>query len=113
MDTFSSLMGGFAVALSLNNLLFALVGTGVGMLVGVLPGLGPAAATAHDCPVPCDFRLRIGACDQQAAGDLHHLGRRRRFDVESRDEGPQRIAPARCWQPRVPERRNKTSPLNP
>lgn len=57
MDALVSLLGGFAAALSPSNLLFALVGTGLGMLVGVLPGLGPAAATALLLPLTLSLDL--------------------------------------------------------
>ena len=44
-------MSGFASALSPYNLLFALVGSIAGTLVGVLPGLGPTAAIAMLLPL--------------------------------------------------------------
>jgi putative tricarboxylic transport membrane protein len=51
MDTFASLMQGFAVALTPVNLLFALVGTFLGTAIGVLPGLGPALTIALLLPI--------------------------------------------------------------
>src|SRR3546814_6847719 len=51
MDSLLALLNGFDTALSLNNLFFAVLGPGLGMLVGVLPGLGPAAATALLLPL--------------------------------------------------------------
>ena len=42
---------GFSVALSLTNLLFALIGCTLGTLIGVLPGIGPAAGTAILVPI--------------------------------------------------------------
>ncbi|MCC7426281.1 MAG: tripartite tricarboxylate transporter permease [Alphaproteobacteria bacterium] len=45
------LLGGLATALEPGNLLFALIGCVLGTLVGVLPGLGPVAATAMLLPV--------------------------------------------------------------
>ncbi|WP_088006851.1 tripartite tricarboxylate transporter permease [Indiicoccus explosivorum] len=51
MDTFGLLMEGFAIALSWDNLLYALIGVSVGMLVGILPGLGPSAGTALLIPL--------------------------------------------------------------
>ena len=51
MDALHGLYMGFGVALTLNNLLYALAGTAVGMLVGVLPGLGPATAVAMLLPL--------------------------------------------------------------
>src|SRR3546814_63944 len=57
MDSLLALLNGFDTALSLNNLFFAVLGTGLGMLVGVLPGLGPAAATA--LLLPLTFSLDV------------------------------------------------------
>jgi putative tricarboxylic transport membrane protein len=42
------LWSGFGEALSFSNLIYSLVGCALGTLVGVLPGLGPAATTAID-----------------------------------------------------------------
>jgi putative tricarboxylic transport membrane protein len=55
MDTFSSLMMGFSVALTPTNLLFAFAGSLFGTVVGILPGLGPAAGTA--LLIPLTFHL--------------------------------------------------------
>lgn len=55
METFYSLMGGFAVALSPANLAFALIGSIVGTAVGVLPGIGPIAGIA--ILLPLTFKL--------------------------------------------------------
>ena len=51
MDTFQSLMSGFAVALTPNNLLFGFIGVFLGTMVGVLPGIGPALTVALLLPV--------------------------------------------------------------
>jgi putative tricarboxylic transport membrane protein len=51
MDAWSSLLNGFAAALTPYNLLFALIGSIAGTLVGVLPGLGPTAAIAMLLPL--------------------------------------------------------------
>jgi putative tricarboxylic transport membrane protein len=51
MEAWSWLMSGFASALSPYNLLFALIGSIAGTLVGVLPGLGPTAAIAMLLPL--------------------------------------------------------------
>src|SRR6186997_3412751 len=48
-------MTGLAAAMSLQNLLFALIGCILGTLIGVLPGLGPAAGTA--ILIPLTFKL--------------------------------------------------------
>lgn len=51
MDTFSFLLAGFAVALTPQNLMLAALGSVVGTMVGVLPGLGPVNAVAMLVPV--------------------------------------------------------------
>src|SRR5688500_2597754 len=45
------LLGGLATALQPANLMFAVIGCVIGTAVGVLPGLGPVAATAMLLPV--------------------------------------------------------------
>jgi putative tricarboxylic transport membrane protein len=55
MDVFGNLVIGFAGALSLQNLALALVGTTLGSLVGVLPGLGPATTVALLLPLTYVF----------------------------------------------------------
>ncbi|MBD3625515.1 MAG: tripartite tricarboxylate transporter permease [Rhodobacteraceae bacterium] len=60
IDIFIPLMDGFAAAISIENLLFALVGCIIGTLVGVLPGVGPVAGIA--ILLPLTFSLTpIGA----------------------------------------------------
>ncbi len=51
MDTFSNLLAGFGTILTPTNLLFALAGCVMGMVVGILPGFGPPAAMALLLPV--------------------------------------------------------------
>jgi putative tricarboxylic transport membrane protein len=51
MDALSSLMGGFATALTPENLLFAFIGVLLGTAIGVLPGIGPAMTVALLLPV--------------------------------------------------------------
>ncbi len=51
MDTLNSLLDGFAIALSLENLGWALLGVLLGTFVGVLPGIGPALTVALLLPV--------------------------------------------------------------
>src|SRR3990172_2839630 len=55
MDTFQHLMAGLAAAMSLQNFTFAFAGCVLGTLIGVLPGLGPAAGTA--ILIPLTFHL--------------------------------------------------------
>lgn len=51
MESLNSLMDGFSIALTPQNLLWALVGVFLGTLVGVLPGIGPALTVALLLPV--------------------------------------------------------------
>lgn len=51
MDVVNDLLGGFATALSPQNLLFALIGCLLGTLIGVLPGIGPVAGVALLIPL--------------------------------------------------------------
>jgi putative tricarboxylic transport membrane protein len=51
MDSLINLMGGFATALTPNNVLMCFLGVFLGQLVGVLPGIGPAAAIALLLPL--------------------------------------------------------------
>ncbi|MCW3820570.1 tripartite tricarboxylate transporter permease [Micromonospora sp. DR5-3] len=51
MDVVNELLGGFAAALSPQNLLFAFIGCLVGTLIGVLPGIGPVAGVALLIPL--------------------------------------------------------------
>ena len=51
MEALSSLAGGFAVALTPQNLLWCLLGTTLGTALGVLPGLGPALTIALLLPI--------------------------------------------------------------
>ena len=51
MDTLLALREGFASALSLTNLMWALIGVTLGTAVGVLPGIGPALTVAVLLPV--------------------------------------------------------------
>ena len=50
MDVLANLAHGFAIALSLQNLLFCLLGALLGTLIGVLPGIGPVATIAMLLP---------------------------------------------------------------
>jgi putative tricarboxylic transport membrane protein len=51
METLNNLALGFSVSLSASNLLFCFIGTVLGVLVGILPGLGSAATIAMLLPV--------------------------------------------------------------
>ena len=51
MDTLHALREGFASAVSLTNLMWALIGVTLGTAVGVLPGIGPALTVAVLLPV--------------------------------------------------------------
>ncbi len=51
METLANLGGGFAIALTPINLLWALIGCFLGTAIGVLPGIGPALTIALLLPV--------------------------------------------------------------
>jgi len=51
VETIANLAGGFAIALTPINLLWALVGCFLGTAIGVLPGIGPALTIALLLPV--------------------------------------------------------------
>src|SRR5215470_14307904 len=51
MDLLHHLVFGFGVAVSLQNLLYCLIGVSVGTLIGVLPGIGPLATIAMLLPL--------------------------------------------------------------
>jgi putative tricarboxylic transport membrane protein len=51
MDVWTQLLQGFQVALSMQNLLWCLVGCMLGTAVGVLPGVGPAVTVALLLPI--------------------------------------------------------------
>jgi putative tricarboxylic transport membrane protein len=51
LETLQLLLGGFAVAAQPTNLLFALIGCAIGTLIGVLPGISAAGATAMLIPL--------------------------------------------------------------
>lgn len=55
MGPLSDLVGGFSVALTPGNLLWALIGVFLGTAVGVLPGIGPALTVALLLPVTYDL----------------------------------------------------------
>ncbi|MGR4001143.1 MAG: tripartite tricarboxylate transporter permease [Alphaproteobacteria bacterium] len=59
MDTLLSLGEGFAVALTLQNLLLALLGCFLGTIIGALPGLGPSNGVA--ILIPLAFSLGLPA----------------------------------------------------
>jgi putative tricarboxylic transport membrane protein len=51
MDTWSAMLAGFAVALTVANVGYLFVGCLMGTIVGVLPGIGPAAGIALLLPL--------------------------------------------------------------
>ncbi|RPJ05409.1 MAG: tripartite tricarboxylate transporter permease, partial [Deltaproteobacteria bacterium] len=51
MSAVTDLLAGFTVALSGQNLLYCFVGSVLGTLVGVLPGIGPTSAIAILLPI--------------------------------------------------------------
>jgi putative tricarboxylic transport membrane protein len=65
-DSLGYLLGGFAVASSLANLFYCLIGVTVGTLIGVLPGIGPIAGIA--LLIPASFGLDPTAAIIMLAG---------------------------------------------
>ncbi len=51
MEEINNLMGGFAVAMTLPNIMYMLIGITLGVLIGVLPGLGGANGIAILLPL--------------------------------------------------------------
>jgi putative tricarboxylic transport membrane protein len=51
MDVIQNLLMGFSIALTPQNLLLAFIGSSLGTLIGVLPGIGPAAGCAMLIPL--------------------------------------------------------------
>lgn len=51
MDTINELLGGFAAAMTWQNLIFAFLGCLLGTIIGVLPGIGPVAGVALLIPL--------------------------------------------------------------
>lgn len=51
MGIFESMVSGFQVALSVNNLMYCVIGVVIGTVIGVLPGLGPVATISLLLPV--------------------------------------------------------------
>src|SRR5580693_4018422 len=51
MDLLNNLFLGLTVAVSMQNLLYALLGCMIGTLIGVLPGIGPVATIAMLLPI--------------------------------------------------------------
>jgi putative tricarboxylic transport membrane protein len=51
MDLIANFPLGLETALTLNNLLYCLIGVFLGTLIGVLPGLGPTATIAMLLPI--------------------------------------------------------------
>ena len=57
MDILNALMGGFASALTVSNLLWCFVGCALGTAIGVLPGIGPAVAVAMLLPITAKVEI--------------------------------------------------------
>ena len=51
MDTYSSIVAGFSESLQLSRLFYCLLGSFLGTIVGVIPGLGPSATIALLLPI--------------------------------------------------------------
>ena len=51
MDVFANLAVGFAVALTLQNIVYCFLGVLLGTIIGVLPGIGPVTTVAMLLPI--------------------------------------------------------------
>ena len=51
MDVLSNLELGFAVALTLQNIVYCFIGVLLGTVIGVLPGIGPVTTVAMLLPI--------------------------------------------------------------
>ena len=51
VDTYSSIIAGFSESLQLSRLFYCLLGSFLGTIVGVIPGLGPSATIALLLPI--------------------------------------------------------------
>lgn len=51
MDTYSSIISGFSESLQLSRLFYCLLGSFLGTIVGIIPGLGPSATIALLLPI--------------------------------------------------------------
>lgn len=73
MNTLEHLLQGFGVALAPVNLLLGLIGSFIGTVVGMLPGLGPINGVAILMPLafalklPPESALGASPCPQRAA----------------------------------------------
>jgi putative tricarboxylic transport membrane protein len=66
LESLQLLLGGFATALTAQNLLYCVIGAIVGTLVGILPGLGPIAGIA--LLIPATFGLNATSALIMLAG---------------------------------------------
>ena len=60
MAGFEGLLTGFSVAMQWQNLFWCVVGCFLGTVIGILPGLGPAATIAILLPLTRSEERRVG-----------------------------------------------------
>ena len=60
MESIGYLLDGFAVALTLENLMWVFIGVFIGTLVGVLPGIGTPGAIAILLPITINLNPATG-----------------------------------------------------
>ena len=84
MDEIQSLMHGFAVALTPNNLVLMFIGIILGVIIGVLPGWAARTASPSCCRSRSPWRRRPAADLGDHPALLHLLGRalRRRHHLD-------------------------------
>ena len=100
VDTIGPLLHGFAVALTPGNLLYVLLGTFIGTVIGVLPGLG--ADRLHRAAAPRHHRHGHGLGPDLPGGDLLR-GHVRRVDHLDPGEHPGRGGLGRHLHRRLPD----------
>ncbi len=83
MDTWIYLSQGFAVAMTPENLVIALIGCFVGTIVGLLPGLGPINGVAILLPLAFALHLPAEFGADPAGDGLYRLRIRGAYFLDS------------------------------
>ena len=70
MEALTPLVDGFAVAMTLQNLLYCLAGALLGTLVGILPGISPVVAIAMLLPLTFQVPPLVVQGEENPTGPL-------------------------------------------
>jgi TctA family transporter len=76
MDLLGNLVLGLSVALTFQNLTYALLGCMVGTLIGVLPGVGPVATIAMLLPITFHLPPTASLIMREASIAAHSMAAR-------------------------------------